>query len=111
MAGGEDEAVAVEPLRGVGVVAQAAAVEDGTDFRAAERQAEVKALLDTLRAWGSYLGDEVAVGIAPDASGNPGAPIALTTVVKPGFREFVEAEIARTGAAGKRGQHSPTPRE
>lgn len=68
---------------------------------AAERQAEVKRLLDTLRTWGSYLGDEVAVGIATDASGHPGAPIALATVEKAGFREFVEAEIARTGAAGE----------
>jgi ferric-dicitrate binding protein FerR (iron transport regulator) len=68
---------------------------------ATERQAEVKKLLDTLRTWGSYLGDEVAVGIATDASGKPGAPLALTTVVKPGFREFVEAEIARAGATGK----------
>ena len=68
---------------------------------AAERQAEVKKLLDALRSWGSYLGEEVAVGIATDASGHPGAPIALTTVVKPGFREFVEAEIARAGAGAK----------
>jgi len=68
---------------------------------AAERQAEVKKLLDTLRAWGSYLGDEVAVGIATEASGHPSAPIALTTIVKPGFREFVEAEIARAGAGAK----------
>jgi len=68
---------------------------------AAERQAEVKKLLDTLRTWGSYLGDEVAVGIAKDASGHPGAPVALTTVVKAGFREFVEAEIARAGAGAK----------
>ena len=41
MAGGEDEAVAVEPLRRVRVLAETAAVEDGADFRAAERQAEV----------------------------------------------------------------------
>lgn len=68
---------------------------------AAERQAEVKKLLETLRTWGSYLGDEVAVGIATDASGHPGAPLAVTTVEKAGFREFVESEIARTGAAGK----------
>jgi ferric-dicitrate binding protein FerR (iron transport regulator) len=68
---------------------------------AAERQAEVKKLLDALRTWGSYLGDEVAVGIATDPSGHPGAPIALTTVVKAGFREFVEAEIARAGAGAK----------
>jgi ferric-dicitrate binding protein FerR (iron transport regulator) len=68
---------------------------------AAERQAEVKKLLDALRTWGSYLGDVVAVGIATDASGHPGAPIALTTVVKAGFREFVEAEVARAGAGAK----------
>ncbi len=68
---------------------------------AAERQAEVKKLLDGLRSWGSYLGEEVAVGIATDGSGHPGAPIALTTVVKAGFREFVEAEIARVGAGAK----------
>jgi len=68
---------------------------------APERQAEVKKLLDTLRTWGSYLGEEVAVGIVTDAAGKPGAPFALTTVVKPGLREFVESEIARTGAAGK----------
>lgn len=68
---------------------------------APERQAEVKKLLDALRTWGSYLGDEVAVGIVADAAGKPVAPFALTTVARPGFREFVESEIARTGATGK----------
>lgn len=61
------------------------------------RQAEVKKLLDALRTWGSYLGDEVAVGIGTNAQGRPGAPLVLSTVVKPGFRDFVEAELARTG--------------
>ena len=39
--GGEDEAVAVEPARGVGVELHALAEEDGTDFGAAERESEV----------------------------------------------------------------------
>ncbi len=64
---------------------------------AARRQAEVKRLLDALRTWGSYLGDEVAVGIGTKADGHPGAPLVLTTVVKPGFRAFLEAELARGG--------------
>jgi ferric-dicitrate binding protein FerR (iron transport regulator) len=64
---------------------------------APERQAEVKKLLDALRTWGSYLGDEVAVGMGTGTDGRPGAPLALTTVVKPGFREFIEAEIAKAG--------------
>ncbi len=63
----------------------------------ARHQAEVKRLLDALRTWGSYLGDEVAVGIGPKADGHPGAPLVLTTVVKPGFRAFLEAELARGG--------------
>ena len=41
VAGGEDEAVAVEPARLVGIVDERVAVEDGADFGAAERQAEV----------------------------------------------------------------------
>ncbi len=65
---------------------------------APERQAEVKRLLDALRTWGSYLGDEVAVGIGTKASGDPGAPLVLTTVVKPGFRAFLESELARGDA-------------
>jgi hypothetical protein len=64
---------------------------------AVQHQAEVKRLLDALRTWGSYLGDEVAVGIGRKADGNPGAPLVLTTVVKPGFRAFLEAELARGG--------------
>lgn len=64
---------------------------------AAQRQAEVKRLLDALRSWGSYLGDEVAVGIGTKVDGHPGAPLVLTTVVKPGFRAFLEAELARGG--------------
>ncbi len=66
---------------------------------AAQHQAEVKRLLDALRTWGSYLGDEVAVGIGTKADGNPGAPLVLTTVVKPGFRAFLEAELAREGGS------------
>lgn len=64
---------------------------------AASRQAEVKRLLDALRTWGSYFGDEVAVGIGSKTDGHPGAPLVLTTVVKPGFRAFLEAELARGG--------------
>lgn len=68
---------------------------------AVQHQAEVKRLLDALRTWGSYLGDEVAVGIGPKADGNPGAPLVLTTVARPGFREFLEAELARGGGTAR----------
>jgi len=64
---------------------------------APERQAEVKRLLDALRTWGSYLGDEVALGIGTKAEGQPGAPLVLTTVGKAGFRAFLESELARAG--------------
>lgn len=68
---------------------------------ALERQAEVKRLLDTLRTWGSYLGEEVALGIGTKASGDPGAPLVLTTVVKPGFRAFLESELAKAGGSAR----------
>ena len=41
MTGGEHEAVAVNPLRGRGVVAEEVAVKDGADFGGTEWQAEV----------------------------------------------------------------------
>jgi ferric-dicitrate binding protein FerR (iron transport regulator) len=64
---------------------------------ASARQAEVKRLLDALRTWGSYLGDEVALGVGTSAEAHPGAPLVLTTVVRPGFRAFLESELARDG--------------
>ena len=44
MPGGEDEAVAVQPSRLIGVVLERVAVKHRADFRAAERQAEVAGL-------------------------------------------------------------------
>ncbi len=44
MAGGEHEAVAVQPARVGRIVAERVAVEHGADLGAAERQAEVAAL-------------------------------------------------------------------
>ena len=61
---------------------------------APERQAEVKRLFETLRAWGSFLGEEVVVGIGTGGA-EEGSPLVLTTLVKPGFRELLEAEIAK----------------
>ena len=68
---------------------------------AAERQVEVKRLLDALRDWGSYLGDEVALGLGTGADGRPGRPLVLSTVVRSGFREFLESELARAGRSSK----------
>lgn len=64
---------------------------------AAERQAEVKKLLDALRDWGSWLGEEVVVSLGTRADGRPGEPLALTTLARAGFREHLEAELARSG--------------
>lgn len=64
---------------------------------AAERQAEVKRLLDALRDWGSWLGEEVVVSLGTRADGRPGEPLALATLTRAGFREHLEAELARAG--------------
>ena len=49
MARGEDEPVAIEPARLVGIEMQRVPVENGADFRATERQTEVAGLAGVYR--------------------------------------------------------------
>ena len=41
MAGGEDESVAIEPARVVGILLEGVSIKDCADFRATEREAEM----------------------------------------------------------------------
>jgi FecR protein/Protein of unknown function (DUF3352) len=52
--------------------------------------------VETIRQFGSYLGDEIAVSVSMDAQGNPGEPLVLAELKNSqGFREFLEQEIAK----------------
>ncbi len=61
---------------------------------APERQEEIKRLLSEIRTWGSYLGDEIVLGVGTSPDGKPGMPLVLTNLVKPGFLEFVQSKTA-----------------
>jgi len=59
----------------------------------------VAGALEHLREFGSHLGEEIAVAVAVDATGEPGAPLVLAEVVDgAGFDALVDAEAARINA-------------
>ncbi|HJP92616.1 MAG TPA: FecR domain-containing protein [Pyrinomonadaceae bacterium] len=53
-------------------------------------------VVETIRQFGSYLGDEIAVSVSMNAQGEPGEPLVLAELKNSqGFREFLEQEIAK----------------
>ena len=53
-------------------------------------------VVETIRQFGSYLGDEIAVSVSLDAKSEPGEPLVLAELKNSaGFREFIEQEIAK----------------
>jgi hypothetical protein len=53
-------------------------------------------VVETIRQFGSYLGDEIAVSVSMDDQGKPGEPLVLAELTNSqGFRQFLEQEIAK----------------
>src|SRR6185312_788742 len=53
-------------------------------------------VVDTIRQFGSYLGDEIAVSVSMDDQGKPVEPLVLAELKNSqGFRQFLEQEIAK----------------
>jgi hypothetical protein len=53
-------------------------------------------VVETIRQFGSYLGDEIAVSVSMDETGAPGEPLVLAELKNSqGFRQFLEQEIAK----------------
>src|SRR6185295_5455232 len=53
-------------------------------------------VVETIRQFGSYLGDEIAVSVSMDEQGKPGDPLVLAELKNSqGFRQFLEQEIAK----------------
>ena len=53
-------------------------------------------VVETIRQFGSYLGDEIAVSVSMDAKGEPSEPLVLAELKNSqGFRQFIEQEIAK----------------
>ncbi|MDQ2921238.1 MAG: DUF3352 domain-containing protein, partial [Acidobacteriota bacterium] len=53
-------------------------------------------VIDTIREFGDYLGDEIAVSVSMDEKGEPVAPLVLAELKNSaGFQQFIEQQIAK----------------
>ncbi len=60
------------------------------------RSQNMDQVVETIRQFGSYLGDEIAVSVSMDEKGEPGEPLVLAELKNSeGFRQFLEQEIAK----------------
>jgi hypothetical protein len=55
-------------------------------------------MLNRIRAFSDYLGQEIVVTLSPDATGRNEQPLFLAEVTRSGFREFLQQEIAKIAA-------------
>jgi len=56
-------------------------------------------VIETMREFGEYLGDEIAVSVPMDEKGQPEAPLVLAELKNSaGFRQFLEQQIAKFAA-------------
>lgn len=70
----------------------------------AGRRQNMDQVVETIRQFGSYLGDEIAVSVSIDEKAEPGEPLVLAELKNSaGFREFLEQEIAKY-AGGQKGK-------
>jgi hypothetical protein len=66
------------------------------------KQQNMDQVVETIRQFGSYLGDEIAVSVSMDEKGRPGEPLVLAELKNSeGFQQFLEQEIAKYSAEKK----------
>ncbi len=69
------------------------------------RSQNMDQVVETIRQFGSYLGEEIAVSVSMDEKGQPGEPLVLAELKNSeGFRPFIEQQIAKY----RRRQERPT---
>jgi hypothetical protein len=62
------------------------------------RGPNVDQVIDSIREFGDYLGDEIAVSVSMDEKGEPVAPLVLAELKNSsGFQQFLEQQIAKYG--------------
>ena len=66
--------------------------------RADQRGPKMDQVISTVREFGEYLGDEVAVSLSMNDKGEPDSPLVLAELKNSaGFRQFLEQQIAKYG--------------
>lgn len=78
-------------------ISQNAALRQWWEKEQAGRSQNMDRVVETIRQFGSYLGDEIAVSVSIDAAkGEPSDPLVLAELKNSqGFRAFIEQEIAK----------------
>jgi hypothetical protein len=77
-------------------ISQNEALRDWWEKEQSGRSQNMDQVVATIRQFGSYLGDEIAVSVAIDDGGKPGDPLVLADLKNSqGFRQFLEQEIAK----------------
>ncbi|HKZ79665.1 MAG TPA: FecR domain-containing protein [Pyrinomonadaceae bacterium] len=72
--------------------------------RATSKGPNMDQVIDTIRQFGDYLGEEIAVSVSMDEKGEPGSPLVLAELKSAGgFRQFLEEQITKY-AAGSTGR-------
>ncbi len=77
-------------------ISQNAALRDWWQKEQSGRAQNMDQVVATIRQFGSYLGDEIAVSVSMDEKGNPSDPLVLAELKNSqGFKQFLEQEIAK----------------
>ncbi len=72
--------------------------------RSGRRGPGINEIMGTIREFGDYLGDEVAVSVSMDEKSEPGEPLVLAELKNSaGFRQFLEQQIAKYSNGSERG--------
>ena len=82
-------------------MSQNAALREWWEKEQSGRAQNMDKVVETIRQFGSYLGDEIAVSVSMDAQGKPGDPLVLAELKNSaGLQEFIQQQVARL-AGGK----------
>jgi ferric-dicitrate binding protein FerR (iron transport regulator) len=85
-------------------MSQNAALREWWEKEQSGRRQNMDQVVGTIRQFGSYLGDEIAVSVSMDETGAPGEPLVLAELKNSeGFRQFLEQEIAKYAGDKKGG--------
>jgi FecR protein/Protein of unknown function (DUF3352) len=77
-------------------LSQNAALREWWEKEQSGRAQNMDRVVETIRQFGSYLGDEIAVSVSMDEKAEPGEPLVLAELKNSqGFRQFLEQEIAK----------------
>ncbi len=77
-------------------MSQNAALRDWWEKEQSGRSQNMDKVVETIRQFGSHLGDEIAVSVSIDDQGRPGEPLVLAELKNSqGFKQLLEQEIAK----------------